>query len=80
MTRDQAIELFGGLQGFPNMPGPECARWIDIFAALGMLKLDTPPTAHERMVIACRKRDISGKTIDILCDALEEAGLTVTAK
>jgi hypothetical protein len=87
MTRDEAIELRLkniGARTRAILPDDALreitAAEIDFYIASGMLKLDEPKSAHQRMVDACRALDISGRVIDVFATALENGGLMVVEK
>jgi hypothetical protein len=86
MTRDEAIQVvwkkFQREPPYSNMTvKPEwLANYVDSWIELGMLKVDEPVSMLQRMISACYKRGISGGTINMVVDALEEAGLKVIEK
>ena len=78
MTRDKAIEIFGGPGGFPMLPGQTCAQWVDVFAALGMLKLDEPKSSPEALVCeVLASMQVYGSRQRQFLDSLSSAGLKV---
>lgn len=63
-----------------SVPIPAVDVLVDRLVALGLLKLEEKKSAHDRMMEACRRRELTGATIDRFCEALDLAGLCVVEK
>ena len=74
MTRDEAIKTMASSGWFG--PDEVTEKWIDIYVALGMLKLDVARTIDQKIYDALR-----GKIDPIwVSNALESVGLQIVEK
>ncbi len=78
MTRAEAIEIVIRTAAGDRV---SAAYWIDIFVALGMLKLDEPASAHEKALAAMYQATSDGMlTPRWAIDAIDAAGLKIVEK
>ena len=78
MTRDEAIKISAEKI---QSSEPAMGKWIDAFAALGMLKLDEPKNVMARKVEkACSIGGIKAHDWQKVVHGLELAGLKIVEK
>jgi len=84
MTRDEAIEKFSHTR-FHMMGERRSETWIEMFVALGMLKLDEPKSVLRRAESALRvaiqvgSPDDPMDAMDVI-SCLDDAGLKIVEK
>lgn len=81
MTREEAIAKVSKVNvTHKDYESETVFAVLDTLVALGLLKLEEKKSAHDRMMEACRRRELTGATIDRFCEALDLAGLRVVEK
>lgn len=88
MTRGEAIKIMVDDKWFG--PTEVSGRWIDIFAALGMLELDEPKSANEKALEVLKGKNLPRGPYNVfvlgpneagaIIDALHAAGLKIVEK
>jgi hypothetical protein len=80
MTRDEAIEKFSHTR--MHMFGERRAEnWIEMFEALGMLKLDEPKDVHGDFILRLVREGVLGSNeIAYVRDCLKELNLKIVEK
>jgi hypothetical protein len=87
MTRDEAIKVILDNHYPEHQRGaldPWCRQWcertIDVFARLGMLKLDEPKSAEQKFIDACCDRDFHKPMVERIVDVIAAANLKIVEK
>jgi hypothetical protein len=78
MTRDEAIKKFE--TNSEHYYGTYASDWVDLFIALGMLKLDEPKSAEERVRDQARCEDIYDFKTELFMRVVDHAGLKIVDK
>ncbi len=90
MTRDEAIEIIVKYQ-YPNISKADAGVYVDAYAALGMLKLDTPVSVEDRAITSLTislgrinksygSNDTDKLNASYIIGRLEADGLKIVAK
>lgn len=75
MTRDEALKIMGPIMSTSNDSSAE--RALNVFVALGMVKLDEPKSPMEKLETALRMRYFKETDIINLQDSLAKNGLEI---